>query len=309
MRFTVPAALVALLAIAILPAAGGDPPAKDKPLFNEKADAKADVQAAVQKAAKDNRRVLIEWGSNGSDASVLLRRKLIKETELSRKLLYEYVVVTVDVGKVDRNLDLAKHYQAALTDGIPYLTVLAGDGKVLANQAAAAFETKADGQKDFDSKKLLDFLAKYEATPLVAEKVLQAGLEQAAKADRLVFLHFGAPWCGWCHKLEGWMAQPEVKAVLDKEFIDVMIDTDRMEGGKDLFKRFNPAGKGGIPWFAFVDAKGKALATSDGPKGNIGHPWAEDEIEYFVKMLQTTRRHLSAQDIEAVEKSLKAQKK
>ena len=29
---------------------------------------------------------------------------------------------------------------------------------------------------------------------------------------------------------------------------------------------------GGIPWFAVVDADGKVLANSEGPKGNIGYP-------------------------------------
>src|SRR5438445_199690 len=140
------------------------------------------------------------------------------------------------------------------------------------------------------------------------QAALKAGLAQAAKTDRLVFLHFGAPWCGWCHRLEAWMARPEIAAVLDKEFVDVMIDIDRMEGGKEILKRYNTTGRGGIPWFAFVDRQGKALATSDGPKGNIGHPYAEEEVAYFVKMLQTTRRHLSPQDIGQIEQSLKAQK-
>jgi len=105
------------------------------------------------------------------------------------------------------------------------------------------------------------------------------------------------------------MARPEIAALLDKEFVEVMIDIDRMEGGKEVLKRYNTTGRGGIPWFAFVDRHGKALATSDGPKGNIGHPYAEEEIAHFVQMLQTARRHLSPQDIAHLEQSLKAQKK
>jgi hypothetical protein len=82
-----------------------------------------------------------------------------------------------------------------------------------------------------------------------------------------------------------------------------------MDGGKEILERYNKSGKGGIPWFAFLDAKGKALATSDSPKGNIGHPYEEHEIEHFVEMLTTSRRHLESADIERIAQSLKAQKK
>ncbi len=211
---------------------------------------------------------------------------------------------------MNKNQELAKQFGAAVGDGIPYLTILDGDSKVLTNQRADPFQTKSDsGQKALDAKKLLEFLTKHEAKPLVAAKVLQEGLDQAAKSNRLVFLHFGAPGCGWCHRLDDWLALPDVSATLSKEFVDVRIDIDRMEGGKEILERYNSSGKGGIPWFAFLDAKGKALVTSDGPNGNIGFPYQDGEIVHFVKMLDTTKRHLSPSEIERIGQSLKAQKK
>lgn len=122
-------------------------------------------------------------------------------------------------------------------------------------------------------------------------------------------LQFGTPWCGWCHRLEDWMEQPEIAPVLGKEFVDVLIDIDRMDGGKEILARYNPTAKGGIPWFAFVDSKGKAIVTSDSPKGNMGHPYQDHEIEHFVKMLNSSKRHLTATDVERIERSLKGQKK
>jgi hypothetical protein len=55
---------------------------------------------------------------------------------------------------------------------------------------------------------------------------------------------------------------------------------------------------GGIPWMVVLDAEGKALITSDGPKGNIGCPYEPWEIEHFVAMLDKTRRSLGKDDLE-----------
>ncbi len=276
--------------------------------FDANADAKADLHKALERAKKNNRRVLVHWGDNASDWSVLLHKTFTTDAGLRKKRLYEYEWINVAAGA--KNADLAKQYQALLTDGMPCLTILDSTGKVLANQQSEPFHIKGEqGKNAINAKKLIEFLAKHEAKPLVAADVLQAGLDRAAKTDRLVFLHFGAPWCGWCHRLEDWMDQPEIAPILGKEFVDVLIDIDRMDGGKEILTRYNTTGKGGIPWFAFVDSKGKALATSDAAKGNIGHPYQDHEIEHFVKMLTTTRRHLSMPEIERIDQSLKAQKK
>src|SRR5262249_33777364 len=129
--------LVLVLAAAVLPTTDGfpqDPKGKDQKPYNEKADAKADLQAALKHAKKDNRRVLIQWGGNWCDWCVLLHKKFSTDAGLRRELLYEYDLVTIDIGKMDRNLDLVKQYQAKLGEGVPYLTILDADGKVLANQ-------------------------------------------------------------------------------------------------------------------------------------------------------------------------------
>lgn len=69
--------------------------------------------------------------------------------------------------------------------------------------------------------------------------------------------------------------------------------------------RYNPDNaKRGIPWFAMLDADGKSMATSTGPKGNIGFPATRPEIDHFVKMLKRCRRKLSDGDIEELRATL-----
>ncbi|TAH35564.1 MAG: thioredoxin family protein [Planctomycetota bacterium] len=170
-----------------LPAQEGQAPVQ---VYDTKADARADIAAALAKAGEENQRVLIQWGGNWCGWCVKLNDILTKDQDLGHELLYEYQVVHVDVGQFDKNLDLAAQYGARIQDGVPFLTVLGADGKVLANQETGGFEV--DGRHD--PKKLLEFLKGYRAAPWKAEELLQNALARAAKEEKQVLLMFGAPW-------------------------------------------------------------------------------------------------------------------
>jgi thiol-disulfide isomerase/thioredoxin len=180
--------------------------------------------------------------------------------------------------------------------------VLAGDGKVLANQETGIFE--AAGKQD--PKKVLAFLASQQAPYRKAGDLYQASLTEAAAKQKNVFLHFGAPWCGWCHLLEDWMARPEIAALLGKAFVEVKIDTERTLGGAELLEKVRQSRGDGIPWFVFLDAQGKELACSVGPSGNIGCPAADDEIAWFLEMLKKAAPSLTAADLATIQASLVA---
>jgi len=104
------------------------------------------------------------------------------------------------------------------------------------------------------------------------------------------------------------MASPDVAAILAKAFVPLRLEADRMIGGKEILKRYQ-AGEGGIPWFVFLDGDGKAVVTSDGPKGNVGFPAAPHEIAYFRTMLDRSRTVLTDADINALIASLEAANK
>src|SRR5262249_6266768 len=156
---------------------------------------------------KENRRVLIQWGANWCPWCVALHAELSKDKDLSRETLYEYELVLVDVGRRDKNMDLAQEYGVDLAhQGIPYLSILDAEGKVVVNSGTEAFEKTDDTKKGHDAQLLLAFLKQHRAEPWKAEERLAAALERARREDKRVFLHFGAPWCPWCHRLEDWMA-------------------------------------------------------------------------------------------------------
>lgn len=281
--------------------------AKPKVIYDEQADAREQIAAALKHAKKENRRVLIQWGANWCSWCHLLHDTFKKDRDVRRKLLYEYDLVLIDVARFDKNVELAANYEADFKKhGLPYLTVLDADGNAIANQETGSLEAKGEGAKGHDPKAVLDFLTEHQAPYLDAESILATGVKTATEEDKRVFLHFGAPWCGWCRRLEDWMSEETVAAILSKHFVDVKIDIDRTLRGGEMKDRMTKRESAGIPWYAFLDAEGKIVVDSTLPDNdNIGYPYTNEEISTFMKVLQKAARTLSDDDIQQLVKSLR----
>lgn len=65
----------------------------------------------------------------------------------------------------------------------------------------------------------------------------------------------------------------------------------------------------GIPWFVILDAEGKPVIDSNGPKGNIGCPNSDEEIDAFLAILKKAATSLTDDDYAALKKSLLAYRK
>ncbi len=282
------------------------PAAKPKPkVYDEKADAKVDIAAAVTRAAADNKRVLVVFGANWCGWCVLLSDMFKSNPDIAKTLNYEYEVVKVDVGQFDKFTDITTAYGCELKQhGIPYLTVLDAAGKVLTNQDTGSLEA---GPKH-DPAKVVAFLDKWKAPPLDAEEVLKAALARAAKEKKKVMLHFGAPWCGWCHRFEEFFARPEPAAIMATDFLMVKVDEDRMTHGKDVEMRFRK-GRGGIPWTVVLSETSEILGVSEDATGkNIGHPWEPAEVDVFIALLKKNAQATTADQIERLKTLLLAQR-
>jgi thioredoxin-related protein len=276
-------------------------------IYDAKADAKEQIKAATALARRDAKRVLVMFGGDWCGWCHKLHGLFASDPAIREVLREEYVLVMVDT-EAPGALVLLDKCKAALSEedrakvfGVPFLSVLDSDGKVVKAQRTDPLE---EGDHH-DPAKVKDFLNAQMVTPKDAEVVLREGLERASSDDKRVFLTFSAPWCGWCHKLADWMAKPEIGSILDRDLVIVKVDIDRMTNGKDVMAKVRPNVAGGIPWFVVLDSKGKSLGNSDGPQGNIGYPFKPEEIDHFMTVISGQSRHIEAGQLERLKQSLK----
>jgi len=127
---------------------------------------------------------------------------------------------------------------------------------------------------------------------------------QAKRQNKKVFLRIGAPWCGWCHKLDDYLLIPEIGKIINQDYIIVKIDQDRMIGGQEFAKNIRENKPGGIPWFVLLDPNGKKLITSDGPQGNVGFPVQPHEVEHFINMFQQNATNIKPEQLQKLKTQL-----
>jgi thioredoxin 1 len=109
-------------------------------LYPDTAQAKQDIATALAQAGKENKRVLLDFGGNWcGDCQIL---NIYFHAPANAALLERnFVLVPVNVGHLDQNLDIATKYGVPLVKGVPALAVLDAKGELLYSQHNAEFES------------------------------------------------------------------------------------------------------------------------------------------------------------------------
>lgn len=132
--------------------------AQFRQVYNENADAHAELRQALARAAREHKRVLLDFGGNWcGDCKVL--DIYFHEQPNADLLAHNFVLVDVDIGRYDRNLDLAQKYGVPLQKGVPALVVLAPTGRELFSQRNGEFEA----MRRMDPSSVTEFLEHWKA--------------------------------------------------------------------------------------------------------------------------------------------------
>jgi thiol:disulfide interchange protein len=134
------------------------PPAVKKHLYSAEANPKADIAAALKQAKLEHKRVILDFGGDWcGDCQVL--DIYFHQTPNADLLDKNFLVVHVDIGHFDKNLDIPKKYDVPLKKGVPALAVLDAHGKLLYSQKTAEF---GDMRYMYPTS-VTDFLTKWKA--------------------------------------------------------------------------------------------------------------------------------------------------
>jgi thiol:disulfide interchange protein len=130
-------ALVAAVASLLVPAA--PLAAAEREIYPAPEQAQADLDAALRTAARTHKRVIVDFGGNWCPDCQALDI-YFHDADNAPLLDAHYVLVHVNIGQKDANLDIAARYHIPIDKGVPALAVLSSHGKLLYSQRTGEFE-------------------------------------------------------------------------------------------------------------------------------------------------------------------------
>ncbi|MDR3792734.1 MAG: thioredoxin family protein [Terracidiphilus sp.] len=148
------AALAALLVLARCKAKQQAP--LSRTIYPDATQAKADVAGALKTAAATHKRVLLDFGGNWcGDCRAL--DAYFHDPANEALLSQNYVLVHVNIGHMDANLDLAAQYEVPLDKGVPALAVVDEHGALVYSQKNGQFED----MRHMEASSVREFLAEW----------------------------------------------------------------------------------------------------------------------------------------------------
>ena len=141
---------------ALLAVSAGTANSAGRDIYPDPSQAKADLAAALKTAAAAHKRVLIDFGGNWcGDCQVL--DLYFHDSENLPILDANFVLVHINIGHMDENVEIAEKYDVPLHKGVPALAVLSDKGALLYSQKGGEFEA----MRRMESSAVTNFLVQW----------------------------------------------------------------------------------------------------------------------------------------------------
>ena len=129
--------------------------AQEKKLYDPYADARKDIEAAIKKAASENKFVLMQAGGNWCSWCLEFARFCKADTKIDSVINNSFVWYHLNYSKENENKELFAKYGYPQRFGFPAFIILNERGERIHTQNSEYLE---DGKKSYDRKKVQAFL-------------------------------------------------------------------------------------------------------------------------------------------------------
>lgn len=131
-------------------------------LYHPEADAKADIKAAVEQAAKEGKHVLLQIGGNWCVWCLRFNEKVTTNDTLKTALEKNYVTYHLNYSKENKNEDVLASLGYPQRFGFPVFVVLDGKGNRLHTQSSGYLESG----KGHGTQQVLEFFNQWSPAAL-----------------------------------------------------------------------------------------------------------------------------------------------
>ena len=136
-------------------------------IYPDPTHAKTDLASALKSAAQSHKRILLDFGGNWCADCLVLDSYF--ENAQNRPLLdANFILVHINIGRYDANLDIAAKYQIPLQRGVPAIAVLSETGNLLYSQKSGEFES----MRRIDPSTVTSFLTKWKPSKAGCSQVM-----------------------------------------------------------------------------------------------------------------------------------------
>lgn len=138
-------------------------------IYSIEANARAQVDEAVKKAARDNKHVLLMVGGNWCKWCKMFNKFSHDDAQIDSLLKADFVVEHINFSKENKNLDLMKQLDFPQRFGFPVFVLLDAKGNRIHTQQTGYLE---EGQ-GYSKEKVMEFLEQWSPKALLPEQYLK----------------------------------------------------------------------------------------------------------------------------------------
>ncbi|WP_162006790.1 carboxypeptidase regulatory-like domain-containing protein [Roseimaritima sediminicola] len=249
--------------------------------------------------SKRNKQKLLMVAGKPDDSRLRRFMELRYQDRDFSKVRDDFLIMAVSTSEAKTATELKKvlddlEAEAAETPVSFSLVLVDPDGNLIAQDSDADLIQ----QEELSKEAVIAWLRSHMDERIDARELYAQTLAKAKQENKRVIVQETATWCGPCHMLSDYLSENQA---WEADYIWIKMD-HRYTGARELMAELRDGAKGGIPWYAILDAQGNKLVTSNHFKSgdNIGFPSSQQGREHFKHMLLETRQAMTDEQIDVL---------